>query len=122
MQEWLELIFVESGCYCKDGDNRNDNSNNNNICCEPGTDWVDPLDPTVIAENELLSAANSIEAAAKKLAQLQPRLRPRVRVLVVFYSLSFIDVIFVFCKKKLAYIWFFRVPYSGWTVHRIKVV
>jgi len=41
---------------------------------------VDPLDPTVIAENELLSAANSIEAAAKKLAQLQPRLRPRVRV------------------------------------------
>jgi len=44
----------------------------------PGTDWVDPLDPTVIAENELLSAANSIEAAAKKLAQLQPRLRPRV--------------------------------------------
>ncbi|XP_067653820.1 talin-1-like isoform X2 [Haliotis asinina] len=38
-----------------------------------GTDWVDPDDPTVIAENELLSAANSIEAAAKKLAQLRPR-------------------------------------------------
>jgi len=54
------------------------------VCCEPGTDWVDPLDPTVIAENELLSAANSIEAAAKKLAQLQPRLRPRVCVLLVF--------------------------------------
>jgi talin len=42
-----------------------------------GSDWVDPCDPTVIAENELLSAANSIEAAAKKLAQLQPRQRPR---------------------------------------------
>ena len=51
-----------------------------NVCGDEGTDWVDPLDPTVIAENELLSAANSIEAAAKKLAQLQPRLRPRVCV------------------------------------------
>ncbi|KAK3096284.1 hypothetical protein FSP39_025308 [Pinctada imbricata] len=37
------------------------------------TDWVDPEDPTVIAESELLGAANSIEAAAKKLAQLKPR-------------------------------------------------
>ncbi|XP_055955771.1 talin-2-like isoform X4 [Patella vulgata] len=39
----------------------------------PGQDWVDPDDPTVIAENELLGAANSIEAAAKKLAALKPR-------------------------------------------------
>lgn len=39
----------------------------------PGMDWSDPSDPTVIAENELLSAANSIEAAAKKLSSLQPR-------------------------------------------------
>ncbi|XP_059140472.1 talin-2-like isoform X4 [Physella acuta] len=38
-----------------------------------GSDWVDPDDPTVIAENELLTAASSIEAAAKKLAQLKPR-------------------------------------------------
>ncbi|XP_064596457.1 talin-1-like [Liolophura sinensis] len=38
-----------------------------------GSDWVDPDDPTVIAENELLGAANSIEAAAKKLSQLKPR-------------------------------------------------
>ena len=43
-----------------------------------GSDWIDPSDPTIIAENELLSAANSIEAAAKKLSQLQPRLRPKV--------------------------------------------
>ncbi len=42
-----------------------------------GSDWVDPEDPNVIAENELLSAANAIEAAAKKLAQLQPRGRAR---------------------------------------------
>ncbi|XP_038046321.1 talin-1-like isoform X5 [Patiria miniata] len=42
-----------------------------------GADWVDPEDPNVIAENELLSAANAIEAAAKKLAQLQPRGRAR---------------------------------------------
>ncbi|XP_036146474.1 talin-1 isoform X2 [Monomorium pharaonis] len=38
-----------------------------------GTDWVDPDDPTVIAENELLGAAASIDAAAKKLASLRPR-------------------------------------------------
>lgn len=38
-----------------------------------GSDWVDPDDPTVIAENELLGAAASIDAAAKKLAALKPR-------------------------------------------------
>ncbi|XP_049847483.1 talin-1 isoform X1 [Schistocerca gregaria] len=38
-----------------------------------GTEWVDPDDPTVIAENELLGAAASIDAAAKKLASLRPR-------------------------------------------------
>lgn len=43
-----------------------------------GSDWVDPDDPTVIAENELLGAANQIEAAAKKLAALKPRQSARV--------------------------------------------
>ncbi|XP_043256411.1 talin-1 isoform X1 [Colletes gigas] len=38
-----------------------------------GNDWVDPDDPKVIAENELLGAAASIDAAAKKLASLRPR-------------------------------------------------
>ena len=38
-----------------------------------GSDWVDPDDPTVIAESELLGAAASIDAAAKKLASLRPR-------------------------------------------------
>ncbi|XP_063702056.1 talin-2 isoform X1 [Culicoides brevitarsis] len=38
-----------------------------------GSDWIDPDDPTVIAENELLGAAASIDAAAKKLASLRPR-------------------------------------------------
>ncbi|KAG8440219.1 hypothetical protein GDO86_006124 [Hymenochirus boettgeri] len=42
-----------------------------------GTEWVDPEDPTVIAEIELLGAAASIEAAAKKLEQLKPRAKPR---------------------------------------------
>ncbi|KHJ45469.1 I/LWEQ domain protein [Trichuris suis] len=42
-----------------------------------GADWVDPSDPAVIAENELLGAASSIEAAARKLAQLKPRPQPR---------------------------------------------
>jgi talin len=34
--------------------------------------YVDPNDPNVIAERELLSAANMIEAAAKKLASFKP--------------------------------------------------
>ncbi|XP_072463090.1 talin-1 isoform X2 [Notamacropus eugenii] len=42
-----------------------------------GTEWVDPDDPTVIAENELLGAAAAIEAAAKKLEQLKPRAKPK---------------------------------------------
>ncbi|XP_068032365.1 talin-1 isoform X1 [Anomalospiza imberbis] len=42
-----------------------------------GTEWVDPEDPTVIAENELLGAAAAIEAAAKKLEQLKPRAKPK---------------------------------------------
>ncbi|XP_069480588.1 talin-2 isoform X7 [Ambystoma mexicanum] len=47
-----------------------------NMC--GGTSWVDPEDPTVIAETELLGAAASIEAAAKKLEQLKPRAKPRM--------------------------------------------
>ncbi len=43
-----------------------------------GNDWVDPEDPTVIAENELLGAANAIESAAKKLSSLQPRKKNEV--------------------------------------------
>ncbi|XP_037077227.1 LOW QUALITY PROTEIN: talin-2-like [Pollicipes pollicipes] len=38
-----------------------------------GGDWVDPDDPCAIAETELLGAASSIDAAAKKLASLRPR-------------------------------------------------
>ena len=44
-----------------------------------GADWVNPSDPTVIAESELLGASSSIEAAAMKLASLRPR-RTSVRV------------------------------------------
>ncbi|KAK7832742.1 hypothetical protein U0070_026938 [Myodes glareolus] len=47
-----------------------------------GTEWVDPEDPTVIAETELLGAAASIEAAAKKLEQLKPRAKPKCLLLV----------------------------------------
>eukprot|EP00918_Siedleckia_nematoides_P008431 GHVU01018303.1.p1 GENE.GHVU01018303.1~~GHVU01018303.1.p1 ORF type:complete len:337 (+),score=52.29 GHVU01018303.1:257-1267(+) len=42
-----------------------------------GSEWVDPDDPTAVAEAELLGAASSIEAAAKKLSQLQPRRAPK---------------------------------------------
>ena len=47
------------------------------VCCT-GSNYVDPDDPTVIAENELLGAAKSIEAAAKKLMQLKPRVTAKV--------------------------------------------
>ncbi|CAH0716781.1 unnamed protein product, partial [Brenthis ino] len=42
-----------------------------------GSEWVDPADPTVIAEQELLGAAASIDAAARKLDALRPRAAPR---------------------------------------------
>lgn len=56
-----------------------------------GSDWVDPEDPTVIAENELLGAAASIDAAAKKLANLRPRQQPDVKVSIqyTFISINF---------------------------------
>lgn len=38
-----------------------------------GSDMVDPYDPTFIAENELIKAANTIDAAAQKLKNLRPR-------------------------------------------------
>lgn len=50
-----------------------------------GSDWIDPEDPTVIAENELLGAAASIDAAAKKLANLRPRRPADVRVCSKFF-------------------------------------
>ena len=45
---------------------------------EIGADLIDPDDPTYIAENELFNAAQSIEAAAKKLSVLKPRRKPKV--------------------------------------------
>lgn len=47
--------------------------------CLKGSDWVDPEDPTVIAENELLNAAIAIESAAKKISNLKPREQEQVR-------------------------------------------
>ena len=55
-----------------------------------GDNYVDPEDPNVIAENELLDAAASIEAAAKKLALLQPRKVPRVREFVCLRVMTFL--------------------------------
>lgn len=43
-----------------------------------GPDFVDPNDPTAMAERELLGAANQIEAAARKLALLRPRKSAKV--------------------------------------------
>lgn len=53
-----------------------------------GDSWTDPSDPAAVAENELIGAANSIEAAAVKLSKLRPRqtqVETRLK-LYVFYS------------------------------------
>lgn len=55
-----------------------------------GADWVNPEDPNVIAENELLGAAAAIEAAARKLAELKPKPRPKVQQSLFIF----------FCKLK----------------------
>lgn len=44
---------------------------------------MNPEDPNVIAENELLGAAAAIEAAARKLAELKPKPRPKVKIELV---------------------------------------
>nr|XP_040024228.1 talin-2-like isoform X2 [Gasterosteus aculeatus aculeatus] len=49
-----------------------------------GSEYVDPEDPTVVAETELLGAAASIEAAAKKLEQLKPRAKPKADEMLDF--------------------------------------
>lgn len=51
-----------------------------------GSDWIDPEDPTVIAGNELLGAAASIDAAAKKLANLRPRRQTDVKVKLIHFT------------------------------------
>ena len=56
---------------------------------------MDPEDPTVIAETELLGAAASIEAAAKKLEQLKPRAKPKVGDLLLIRA-AFIKMMMSF--------------------------
>ena len=54
-----------------------------------GQDWVDPDDPMLIAENELLGAAQSIEKAAKKLSTLKPRkeVGQKVRIFMMIVNI-----------------------------------
>lgn len=76
-----------------------------------GNDWVDPEDPTVIAENELLGAASAIESAAKKLSVLKPRTKTEVvkfpkialkisLVMLLTVSSSIIQCMFCFYLKN----------------------
>uniref|UniRef100_A0A6P7FNN2 Talin-2 isoform X4 n=1 Tax=Diabrotica virgifera virgifera TaxID=50390 RepID=A0A6P7FNN2_DIAVI len=65
-----------------------------------GSDWVDPEDPTVIAENELLGAAASIDAAAKKLASLRPR--QNIKTQDLDESLNFDEMILEAAKSITA--------------------
>ena len=56
---------------------------------------MDPEDPNVIAENELLGAAASIEAAARKLAELRPRQRPKVFI-ITYPTSTLVDFYWIF--------------------------
>ena len=74
-----------------------------------GADWVNPSDPTVIAETELLGATSAIEAAAMKLASLRPRrtsVRVSVLLLEIFCRIGILDdlcrsrsMFRIFCPK-----------------------
>lgn len=64
-----------------------------------GHDWEDPDDPTVIAENELIGAANSIDAAARKLMALRPR---RTETKEIDESMNFDEIILEACKSIAA--------------------
>ncbi len=71
-------------------------------------DWVDPSDPTFIAENELLGAAKSIENAARKLSTLKPRkeIKGKVSLSCAFfnkYALEFMEE----CQTRQAFLSFF---------------
>ena len=55
-----------------------------------GGDWVDPDDPMLIAENELLNAALSIEKAAKRLATLRPKKEVSGQVTIIIPHSSLI--------------------------------
>jgi len=64
-----------------------------------GQDWEDPENPIVIAENELLGAAQSIEMAAKKLMALKPRRAPNKEV---DEDMNFDEIILEACKSIAA--------------------
>ena len=67
-----------------------------------GTDFVDPDDPTYIAENELFNAAQSIESAARKLSGLKPRRKPKVDTASIDFSLSLSCMPIGSCRMTMA--------------------
>ena len=64
----------------------------------PAHNWVDPDDPMLIAENELLGTAQSIEEAARKLASLKSRRGQGVSV-VAEDDIKFDDMILEAAKS-----------------------
>merc|ERR1712223_815097 len=63
-------------------------------------DWVDPSDPTFVAETELLGAAKSIENAARKLSSLKPR--KEIKGKVVDENMNFDELILEAAKSIAA--------------------
>ena len=63
------------------------------------SDWVNPNDPVLIAENELMNAAQSIELAAKRLAELRPRKELEAGKVMNNENMNFDDLIIESAKS-----------------------
>lgn len=92
----------------------------NLVCCAPGTEWVDPEDPTVIAENELLGAAAAIEAAAKKLEQLRPRTKPKVREASLTAPQVFTLSLLTLRRGHMLRLFFASAPHQSCSQHNLR--
>lgn len=76
-----------------------------------GHDWEDPDDPTVIAENELMGAANSIDAAARKLMALRPRrVEKKVNSISVLFTLPHNYLLLIYSFPRHTF--FLHLPHS----------
>ena len=64
-------------------------------------DWVDPSDPTFVAETELLGAAKSIENAARKLSSLKPRKEIKGKVRKTFVCVCSFTNFFFYKEENL---------------------
>ncbi len=85
-------------------------------------DWVDPSDPTFIAENELLGAAKSIENAAKKLASLKPRREIKGKASTPFDAFLRFPYYHKTASSELGWATDFMLMFSGFPIRKYELV